>query len=64
MAIDKPMEIEFGYIKHSIIGIVLVEYHCVFGSMIVPNTDKTSGDFHNWCARKKRFCRCEYRGGK
>ena len=30
---------------------------CYFisGSVNVPNTDKTPGDFRNWCARKKDF---------
>ena len=50
MTLIQPMEIAFDDIKHIIIDILLVEPSmslCYFisGSVNVPNTDKTPGDF-------------------
>ena len=53
MAINKPMEIAFGDIKHILIDIVVVECHCHMWSVNVPNTDKPPGDVRIWCARKR-----------
>ena len=55
---DKPMEIAFGEINQIIIDILLAKCHFVlfhYGSMNVPITDKTPGDFRIWCAHKKDF---------
>ena len=63
MAINKPMEMTFRDIKHIVIDIVLVECHCVLLHIwVISQIQITLGDFRVWCARKKSFCRCEYRG--
>ena len=58
MATIKPMEIAFDDVKHIIIDILLIEYHCVLFYIwvnICPNIS------HLVCTQK-RFCCCDYRG--
>ena len=56
MTMIKPMEIAFDDINHIIIDTLLLNVilcYFIFGSVNVPITDKTPGDFRIWCARKK-----------
>ena len=65
MAINKPMEIAFGDIKHIIIDIVFVEYHCVLFHIWVSECPKKQiklPAIFAFDVHAKRILSFEYRG--